>query len=182
MPTSTYADTEQDLVQRLRGRDEAAMALFYDRYALSLFHVIHRLVRHQAAAEDVLQESMIKIWFAFAQYNPARGRLYTWALNVCKHAAIDHVRVQRSRSQRTDSLHESLEAHLLSAPGFRPEHIGVADWPGQLRPHYQCVLDLLYFGGCTQEEVAEELGLPLGTVKTRARQGLKLLVKRLQAA
>ena len=182
MHPSTLIDAELELIARMRRRDEAAMALFYDRYALNLYYAIHRVVPHPAAAEDVLQDSMVKIWFAFAQYDPTQGRLYTWALTLCKHAAIDHMRAQRSRgSQRTACLHKSREVQGMSTVGFRPEHIGVADWSRQLRSPYQCLLDLLYFEGYTQQEAAETLGWPLGTVKTRPRRALKLLACQLQA-
>ena len=176
MLITTPPPPEQALIERLRRRDETAMADFYDRYARTLYHVIHCLVRQPTAAEDVLQESMVKIWFAFAQYDPTRGRLYTWALNICRRTAIDHLRAQRSRgTDCTDALDGSLLAQQLSTAGFQPEHIGVADWSAHLRPQYKRVIDLLYFGGRTQAEAAKELGLPIGTVKNHARQALQEL-------
>jgi RNA polymerase sigma-70 factor (ECF subfamily) len=183
MSAATPLCPEQELIERLRRRDETAMAVFYDRYAHNLYHVIHKLVRQPTAAEDVLQDSMVKIWFSFSQYDPARGRLYTWALNLCKRTAIDHLRAQHSRGTgRTAPLDTCWPAQQLSTPGFWPEHIGVADWSAHLRPEYKRVIDLLYFGGCTQTEAAEELGLPLGTLKTHARQALQCLAASLQEA
>lgn len=175
---------EAALVQRLYQRDEAAMLLFYDQYSAMLYGVILRIVKHAQMAEDVLQESMLKIWSSFPGYSPTRGRLATWALNICRNRAIDELRAQRARgSERTTSLSRALPlAHQPLAAAFRPEHVGVRELIRDLSPAAQLLLDMLYFQGYTQQEAAEALGEPLGTVKTRARAAISTLARRLRSA
>lgn len=153
------------------------MGTFYDRYGVTLFRIIYALVPQREAAEDVLQESLLKIWHAFPSYDASRGRLYTWALNICRHQAVDHLRAAQCRGAgKTRDVDSSAAAQHLAAPGgFRPEHLDVRACLAYLRPAYQRVLQLRYFEGFTQEEVAEQLGLPLGTVKTQQRQALRQL-------
>ena len=153
------------------------MADFYDRYAVTLFRIIVALVPQHEAAEDVLQESMLKIWNAFLSYDPGRGRLYTWAVNICRNQAVDHLRAAQCRGAgKSREVDGSAAAQQLATPdGFRPEHLDVRASLAYLRPGYQRVLQLRYFEGFTLEEVAERLNLPLGTVKTQQRQALRQL-------
>ncbi|WP_242510085.1 RNA polymerase sigma factor [Hymenobacter persicinus] len=177
-PESSIPDFEELLVQRLRDRDESAMTLFYDKYSAALYGVILRIVKTEEVAEDVLQEGLVKIWHSFSSYDSTKGRLFTWVLNVCRNLAIDKIRSRQYRvSSRTQPLEESAALRQAAVPTFRPEHIGLQEITAQLNPEQKQVIDLLYFGGFTQSEVAEELNLPLGTVKTRARAAIKVLSK-----
>ena len=178
-PISTPTAAEEELVRRLYARDEAALTVFYDRYGEALYGVILRIVKAEEVAEDVLQECLVKIWHSFSAYDSSRGRLYTWVLNICRNLAIDKIRSRQHRvSSLTQGLDESLTVQRQAAPvSFRPEHIGLQEITQKLIPEQRQIIDLLYFGGFTQSEVAEELNLPLGTVKTRARTALKVLAK-----
>lgn len=155
------------------------MTEFYDRYSAALYGVIHRIVKDEAEAEDVLQEALVKIWNSIESYDTSKGRLFTWVVNISRNLAIDKIRSRQHRvSSRVQSLDDSLTAQRQAGPdSFRPEHIGLQDIAKQLVPEQRQVIDLLYFGGFTQSEAAEELNLPLGTVKTRARTALKILAK-----
>ncbi|WP_254846486.1 RNA polymerase sigma factor [Hymenobacter sp. CRA2] len=169
---------EEQLVARLRAQDEAAMTEFYDKYSAALYGVILRIVRKEEEAEDVLQEGMVKIWHSFQSYDPSKGRLFTWVLNVCRNLAIDKIRSRQYRvSSHSQPLDESPAERQPAATTFRPEHIGLQEITRQLNPEQKQIVDLLYFEGYTQSEVAEELNLPLGTVKTRARAAIKVLSK-----
>lgn len=169
---------EDLLVQRLRNRDETAMTLFYDRYSAALYGVILRIVKKEEEAEDVLQEGMVKIWHSFPSYDASKGRLFTWVMNVCRNLAIDKIRSRQYRvGSRTQPLEDSAAVRESASPTFRPEHIGLQEMTKKLNSDQQQVVDLLYFGGYTQSEVADELNLPLGTVKTRARAAIKVLSK-----
>ena len=170
---------EADLVRRLQARDESAMTMFYDRYSAALYGVIFRIVKAEDEAEDVLQEALVKIWNAFATYDPGKGRLFTWVLNICRNLSIDRIRSRQHRvGSRTQGLDDSLTAQRHAAPTvFRPEHIGLQEITQKLIPEQRRIIDLLYFEGFTQSEVAEELNIPLGTVKTRARTAIKVLSK-----
>lgn len=176
---STPTAAEAVLVERLRARDQSAMTEFYDRYSAALFGVIQRIVKDEEEAEDVLQEALVKIWHSMASYDTSRGRLFTWVVNISRNLAIDKIRSRQHRvGSRTQGLDDSLAAQRQAAPvTFRPEHVGLQEITRQLVPEQRQVIDLLYFGGFTQSEAAEELNLPLGTVKTRARTALKILAK-----
>ncbi|TGE20245.1 sigma-70 family RNA polymerase sigma factor [Hymenobacter elongatus] len=154
------------------------MTLFYDKYATALYGVILRIVKREEIAEDVLQESLVKIWNSFQSYDADKGRLFTWVLNVSRNLAIDKIRSRQYRvGSRTQPLEESAALRQAATPTFRPEHIGLQEMTNKLNPEQKQIIDLLYFGGFTQSEVAEELNLPLGTVKTRARAAIKVLAK-----
>ncbi|WP_400191207.1 RNA polymerase sigma factor [Hymenobacter sp. B81] len=163
---------------RLRARDESALAEFYDKYSPALYGVILRIVRREEEAEDVLQEALVKIWHSFASYDPSKGRLFTWVMNVCRNLAIDKIRSRQYRvGNRTQPLDDSPAEYTPAEATFRPEHLGLQEITRQLNPDQRQIIDLLYFGGYTQSEAAEELNLPLGTVKTRARAAIKVLSK-----
>ncbi|WP_375438187.1 RNA polymerase sigma factor [uncultured Hymenobacter sp.] len=175
---SSPSQAEAELVQRLYARDDTAMTEFYARYGKLLYRVIHLMVPTAEAAEDILQESLVKIWLAFAHYDAERGRLYTWAVNICRHHAIDHLRAARSRgASRTTGLENTPAAYRVPGPALVPEHVDVRASLRWLRPSYRQVVELQYFQGFTQEEMAAHLDMPLGTVKTRCRQALRQLAR-----
>jgi RNA polymerase sigma-70 factor (ECF subfamily) len=176
---STPPAAEAALVDRLRARDQAAMTEFYDRYSAALYGVIHRIVKDEDEAADVLQEALVKIWHSMAGYDNTKGRLFTWVVNISRNLAIDKIRSRQHRvGSRTQGLDDSPAALRQAAPDtFRPEHVGLQEITSKLVPEQRQIIDLLYFGGFTQSEAAEELNLPLGTVKTRARTALKILAK-----
>jgi RNA polymerase sigma-70 factor (ECF subfamily) len=177
-PALLTAADEEALVKRLLSRDEQALRLLHDRYAPNLRAIIFRLVRDESLAQDVLQEGLLKVWLSIASYDPGRGRLFTWMVRVCCNQAIDAMRSPRHRfhsSNRSLETGGAQQAH--AAATFNPEHIGLRELTLQLKPRQREVIDLLYFGGCTQAETAEMLGIPLPTVKTRARAALQVLAQ-----
>lgn len=169
---------EEQLVQRLLARDERALGQVHQQYGQNLLRVIIRLVHDEALAQDVLQEGLLKIWLSIASYDAHRGRLFTWMVRVCCNQAIDALRSPRhSFHSRNTSLEAAGAQYVPAAVAFHPEHIGLHELVAQLKPRQRDVLDLLYFGGCTQVEAAEQLSIPLATVKTRARAGLVALAR-----
>ncbi|ALW86882.1 hypothetical protein AUC43_18445 [Hymenobacter sedentarius] len=177
-PVLPTAADEAALVQRLLARDEQALRLVQERYARSLQLAIQRLVRDEVLAQDVLQEGLLKIWLSIASYDPERGRFFTWMVRVCCNHAIDVLRSPRQRfHQGNKSLEVSAAQQASSPASFNPEHIGVRELTLELKPKQREVVELLCFGGCTQVEAAEQLGVPLATVKTRARAALVALAR-----
>jgi len=175
-------EEEYALIERLYARDETAMAFFYKSYKKALYRTIWCIVRHEELAEDILQESMVKFWLTFATYTPSKGRLFTWALNISRNLAIDHLRQQRRTTYRTDSLSSNPMPDLAAPLTFRPEHTGVRDWLNLLAPHDRELLSLLYLQGYTHVETAEQLQLPLGTVKSSVRRSIRTLARLLRAS
>ena len=177
-PALLVATDEELLVERLLARDEQALRILYDRYARNLLTVIRRLVHDEDLAQDVLQEGLLKVWLSIDRYDAGRGRLFTWMVRVCCNQAIDALRSPRNRfHSSTRSLEVGGAQHAVAASTFNPEHIGLRELTLQLKPRQREVIDLLYFVGCTQVETAERLGIPLATVKTRARAALQTLAK-----
>ncbi len=177
-PTLPPATDEEALVRRLVARDEQALRVLHDHYARNLLNVILRLVRNEELAQDILQEGLLKVWLSIDRYDPERGRLFTWMVRVCCNQAIDALRSPRHRFHTGTKSLEVGGAQRASAPAsFNPEHIGLRELTLKLKPRQREVIDLLYFGGFTQVETAERLGIPLATVKTRARAALAVLAQ-----
>ncbi len=160
---------------RLRTGDTAAMSVLYDMYSATLYGVVLQIVKVEEVAEDVLQEAFVKIWKSFDKYDASKGRLFTWMINICRNLAIDTI---RSKQHRVSNTSEDITASFhFSSDEFKPEHIGVRDMMDNLNPEQKQVIDLMYFEGLTQSEIADTYNIPLGTVKTRARSAVKLLTR-----
>lgn len=161
----------------LKARNETALRALYDHYSAALYGVIFRVVGEKETAEDLLQETFVKIWNNSAAYDPSKGRLYTWMLNIARNNAIDKT---RSKNYRNEGQVRSLEDFVYEAGKQHSQvtttdHIGLKKLVEGLKPEQKELVDMLYFGGYTQTEAAEELGIPLGTVKTRIKAAITRL-------
>ena len=148
-------------------------------YSASLYGIIYRIVQHDEIAEDLLQETFVKIWNSFSSFDPAIGRLFTWMVNVARNLSIDKL---RSKDFRNNSKNQDIENTVNSIDEQRntsinPDILDVKELVQQLKPDQKSILDLVYFRGYTHVEAAEELGIPLGTVKTRMRMAIITLRK-----
>ncbi|GHA67864.1 DNA-directed RNA polymerase sigma-70 factor [Pontibacter akesuensis] len=167
---------------RLQVGDKIAFSMLYDNYSAAIYGIILRIVRCEQSAQDITQDTFVKVWSAFPSYDSTRGRLFTWLLNIARHNAIDTVRSPHYRqSKSTHGVDEGTycEGHV-ACKALNPECIGIEELVSALKPEQRQIIDMMYFGGYTQSETAENLGLPLGTVKTRTRSAMKAL-KRLFA-
>jgi RNA polymerase sigma factor (sigma-70 family) len=172
---------EAELVERLRRQEEKALSLLYDHYSAALYGVVLRIVKKEADAEEVMQEVFLRIWSSIEQYDAEKGKLFTWMINIARHAAIDKIRSKQYRvGTKTSPLDSSPVNNLASDYEIKPEHVGLREVVAKLSPDQRQVIDLMYFDGYTQSEIAEELAIPLGTVKTRARAAIKFLMKLLR--
>lgn len=172
-----HTETEENLVARLRARDAAAVSVLYDMYGPALYGVVLKIVKVEETAEDVLQEAIVKIWNSFPSYDESKGRLFTWMLNISRNLAIDKIRSKQYRVGKTTKDLTVTSHASFSTEAFRPEHIGLKAIVETLNPEQKQIIDLMYFEGFTQSEIAEEFDIPLGTVKTRARSAIKALGK-----
>jgi RNA polymerase sigma-70 factor (ECF subfamily) len=173
----TAAYTEEELIQLLKARDETAFSSLYDNYSGAVYGVISRIVPEEESAQDILQETFVKVWNHFASYDASKGRLFTWLINIARNMAIDHT---RSRLYKADLKNQSLsnsvnKINRQQSSQQNTDTIGLKSFVGKLKPEHKEIIDLLYFGGYTQEEVSKELNMPLGTVKTRTRAALQQL-------
>jgi RNA polymerase sigma-70 factor (ECF subfamily) len=171
--------SEEELVLALRNREKIAAEALYDMYSSSLYGVICRIVIDEATAEDILQDTFVKIWNSFAGYSADRGRLFTWMVNIARNMAIDKV---RSKDFKNQNKNQELENNVTFIDEqrntvYKPELLGIKELVATLKPEQKSILDLVYFKGYTHVEAAEELGVPLGTVKTRLRMAIMQLRK-----
>lgn len=174
---SKHPEQLTDLFSRIQNGDKAAFALLYDQYAGALFGVVSKIVRSEEAAQDVLQDSFVKIWKHAASYQPEKGSCFTWMLNIARNTAIDHLRKEkRAHSSEIQTLDSGVDIPAADQT-LNVQTIGVKDLVHQLPVEQRLMVEYIYYGGYTQQEVADELGIPLGTVKTRVRTAVNALRK-----
>lgn len=146
-------------------------------YSESLSAVIFNVLKNPDATKDVLQEVIIKIWYSGSSYNPGKGRLFTWMLNLTRNYAIDVLRSKRYRNSKKNKSIDDFE-YLIdwrTTITYNPDTVLLREMVSKLKPELTILLELVYFKGYTHTEAADELNLPLGTVKTRIRKALAQL-------
>lgn len=169
-----------DLIRQMADGDQAAFARFYDRYAPLVFALIVRIVRERAEAADVLQEVFWEAWRGASGYDPERGSPEAWLVTRARSRAIDRVRALRRRGETfaapVDEALAAAPADPAGDPAQRAAERGAVRSALERLPEPQReVIELAYYGGLTQTEIAERLKQPLGTVKTRIRLALERL-------
>ena len=169
-----------EIARRLKLRDQNAMAELYDKYGGLVYSVILRAVTNQATAEDLLQETFLRIWNRIHTFDTERGRLEGWIVTIARNRAIDYLRSLRSQPGESSSTLEDLEHSGLFATReteaerlTRRKAVGAA--LDRLNEEQREVLELTHFQGLTQTEIAARMNKPLGTVKSLVRSALKLL-------
>ncbi|NND16413.1 MAG: sigma-70 family RNA polymerase sigma factor [Eudoraea sp.] len=176
MSINSYND-QVSLVQGLLNREEAALNRLYVDYGAALNGIIKRIVVEPKIAEEVLQDVIIKIWNKIDQYDSAKGRFFTWMMQLSRNAAKDKLRSREiSQLRKTDQLDNIVSNVERRNPvEMHMQDIGVRRLVDSLREEERQVIELVYFKGYTQSEAAKEIPLPLGTVKTRLRMAMKNL-------
>lgn len=176
MPPLTV-HTEEQLVALLKQGSRDGFNHLYENYSAVLFGVIRRIIFDEATAQDVLQETFVKIWNNIGQYDPAKGRIYTWMINIARNSAIDKLRsrgeIMKGKIQTGEDVvfnvqHSKQTEQLTDA-------IGLRDVVAGLKPEYESIVDLAYYKGFTLDEISKTLDIPLGTVKTRMRAAMQQL-------
>jgi len=180
----TLAHLSDEAVVALTARsDEVALAELYDRYARVAYGLALRVVRDEALAEDAVQEAFLAIWRGAARFLPERGKASTWILTLVHRRAVDLVR--REQRRRTEPLPEVEAAHeggsADEAMWLRLERERVQAALARLPDQQREAIELAYYGGFTQSELAERLGEPLGTIKSRMFTGLARLRELLES-
>ncbi len=167
--------TQEELLPLITKKDDVAFRHVYDMYSKSLYAVISNLIRDREEAEDVLQETFVKIWKNIDSYNEDKGRFYTWIVNIARNASIDKLR-SKGYNNSKKNLSADTFVHLLddsNRMSNRIDTIGIREFVNKLKPKCIRIIDLLFFKGYTQQEVSDELEMPLGTVKTQNRNCIR---------
>jgi RNA polymerase sigma factor (sigma-70 family) len=169
----------EDLVRRLQNRDEQALAYLYDQYSGALMGIIVRILNNREVAEDILQKTMLKVWNGIQSFDAEKSSLYTWMATIARNAAIDQRRLKSFQNQEKTETVDAL-VHQPHGDQTNTAGIDVQKLTANLDPKYKDVLDHIYLLGYTQQETSEQLGIPLGTVKTRLRLAIKTLGEKLE--
>lgn len=174
--------SDGDLLTRLNAGEAHALRVLYQRYARPAYSVASRICRNQGLAEDVVQEVFVILWREPSRYTPARGSFPGWLLTVVRHKAVDVVRRENAACRRTVSSSFDSEDWLLPPGPGADEAALKSVYAHQVRaalrrlpPQQRQILLLSYYGGYTQREISESLGVPLGTVKSRMAHGVRRL-------
>jgi len=168
------------LVKLVQSKSERGFHTLYNKYCGALYGIIIKLVKRTDVADDLLQDTFVKIWKHIDTFDSSKETLYTWMLNIARNQAVDYLRSATHQKQLLQ-VEIDLFSHCTDSIGNITSNscaIEFRDFKNkalQLNPKYTEVIDLIYFYGWTQEQTAEILKLPLGTIKTRARKGLSLL-------
>ena len=166
----------QHIIRLLKEKDKKAISILYDSYAATLNGVIVRIVQSEEIAQDVLQETFVKIWKNGPRYDSSKGTLFTWMLNIARNTAIDKTRSASFKNKgKIQALDKSV--YNIKGTGINPDQIGLRNMLDSLDPKYKQIMELVYFQGYTQKEISDELDLPIGTIKSRVRIGLRELRK-----
>ncbi len=168
---------EQLLYSELKGKSKHAFEYLYDNYSPALYGVIFNVLRDEDLSNDALQEVFVKIWNNFDLYDPQKSRLYTWMLNIARNHSIDKLRSKNVSGRKDIKTDRDFVARNNNHPEQFIEGIGLRKLVECLDEEQKIVVDLLYFQGFTQAEAAEELNIPLGTVKSRVRIAIHKLRK-----
>jgi len=166
--------SEDKLIEGLKNMDGSAMSALYRMYSDSLYRVISTIVVIEEVAQDLLQETFIKIWKSFKQYDPGKGRLYTWMARLARNISIDYLRsvnyrnytVSENLSESTQQIDQKFQV------SYNPELIGVKDMTNILNEDQRLALDLIYFKGYTHVQAAEELNITVGILRSRLQSSI----------
>ncbi|WP_276134684.1 RNA polymerase sigma factor [Polluticoccus soli] len=169
--------TEEELVSLLKQQSKEAYNYLYRQYSAVLFGVIKRIVMDEQTAQDVLQEVFVKIWNNIQQYDPVKGRIYTWMINIARNSSIDKLRskgeVMKGKIRGDEETVNNIGGGLQTEQNT--DAIGLKKLVDELKPEHKAIVELAYFKGYTMEEIGKALDIPVGTVKTRMRNAIQTL-------
>jgi RNA polymerase sigma factor (sigma-70 family) len=160
------------LILKLQNKDEAALAKLYDYYSPAIYGVILRMCKDEQQAQNLLQDTFMTIWEKGHQYNPQKGRFYTWAYRIAKNKTLNFLRRPQNLIQNEDlSVYNNKEEDVSGDM----DYLQLNGCLKQLDAHHQKALELVYFKGLTHREAHEEMDVPLGTFKSYIKQALRKL-------
>lgn len=176
MNPSNTINEENFLAEFMKGNEDA-LSFIYDAYSGALYGVLLKIVGDNELCKDLLQDVFVKIWKNHHKYDVAKGTIYTWMLNLTRNSGIDYLRSKRNKNQQQNRKLDDLVYGLEDSSTFKPEHIGIKQVLDRLPEEQKEIINLSYFEGFTQKEISEEFGIPLGTVKSRAKAAMAKLRK-----
>ncbi|WP_040278363.1 RNA polymerase sigma factor [Psychroserpens damuponensis] len=167
---------EQQIVALLAKGDKKALNLLYENYSDSLYGVILKVTINEEIAQDALQETFVKVWKNAKKYDSKKAKLFTWLYRIAKNTAIDKLRSFNNRFEKEVQIDKS-NVYILPTANLNQDVLDLKEHVARLDEKYQIVLKALFFEGMTQQEASDELDIPLGTIKSRLKIGLRELKK-----
>ena len=167
---------ERNIIDLLRERNEKGMELLFDHYGDTLFGVAYKVTKDEDLAKDVVQLSLMKIWDKIDTYNQEKSKLFTWIFRITRNTAIDKLRSVNLKSDQEIQIEVS-DVYNVGTESVNPDHLDLRKHLDALDEKYQVVMEALFFQGMTQQEASEALDMPLGTIKSRLKIGLRELRK-----
>jgi RNA polymerase sigma factor (sigma-70 family) len=171
-----FHENQEELAELLKQKDATVIAQLYDIYGATLYGVVLRIVLSKEIAEQVIQDTFLKVWHKGASFDVEKGRIYTWLLNIARNAAIDATRNSHFHN-RKNTAHIDDFIDSIGGESQNLDTVGLREIVQKMDEKYTQLIDLIYFNQYTHQEAAEALNLPLGTVKTRVRFALLALRK-----
>jgi RNA polymerase sigma factor (sigma-70 family) len=171
--------SEELLVEGLKSKRKDAVSFLYDNYSAAINGIIKRFIKENDVAEELLQDAFIRVFTKIDLYHPEKGRLYTWMANLTRNICLDYLKSKSYKRVSNTSKGDDALTVAFKTENFmqNPETIGVNEVINKLPSELNQVIEYTYFKGYTQQEISEELDIPLGTVKTRTRRALVELRK-----
>lgn len=160
-------------LRRIARGDDGALAVLYAQFSAPVYSLALRVLNDPRLAQEVTQDVFLKVWTNPQAWDARRGQFSSWLLTLTRYTAIDHLRREQRRTGKDIELSDQIAAANDAMEGYPPERL--RDLLAHLPDEQRQVIELAYFGGLKHSELAERLGLPLGTVKTRLRLGLSKL-------
>jgi RNA polymerase sigma-70 factor (ECF subfamily) len=174
---TTAPEAEDEMLFCLQSNDQRHFSKLYDRFSPALFGLILKWIKDKEVAENLLQDVFIKAWRSRELYDAEKGRLFTWLYRITRNICIDHLRSKTYRNSMMAIPEDNMAGIKTSfvAEGLIPDAIGLRKLVDTLRQEEKEVVNLMYFKGFTQRQIAEVMNIPLGTVKTRMNKAIKEL-------
>lgn len=170
---------EANLLQQIALGDQQAFSQLYDRFAGTLFAVAFRILNNPRLAEDIVQDAFVQIWDKAGHFNPQYGKPLSWAVTLTRNKAIDHLRSLQRQSRLLEQVKEQADGEPELNGSMGGESLEAAERAGKIRllmndlpTEQKQAIEMAFFGGLTQTEIAEILQQPLGTIKARIRRGM----------
>jgi len=167
---------EDEIVGLLKKGDKRAISLLYENYGDALFGVISKVLTDSDLAQDALQETFIKVWKKAKTYDSKKAKLFTWLYRIAYNTAIDKVRSYNNKASKEIQIDAS-DVYKLTGDSLNQDVLDIQKHLSSIDEKYQIVINALFFEGMTQQEASDELEIPLGTIKSRLKIGLRELKK-----
>jgi len=181
-PADLSEARDRDLIRRIRAGDEDAFRRLFRRYAPTALGLARRVIRQPDLAEETVQEAFLSVWRNAGSFDEQRGSVRSWLMRAVHNRAVDSVRKEEAQRRRVEDVarHHDAESFdpgdtVVEELGIDQERAAVRDALAKLPAEQRQVLELMYFGGQSQSRISEQLGLPLGTVKSRTLLGMRRL-------